>query len=167
MKKKIEIQDNIDAAVNYRGCVTIKYLDKFGRNVIKEAHNEAKMGLFTAVSRALAGFDTNDYVPRFLMGYYGEDEALAQKIGYTSAPVTYNNNLKTAGNNNNAVEYTFMIPLNALVQRGAPINYLRLFNKRGDECAFVELSEGIATDISSNILISWKLKFFNAEVAEV
>lgn len=164
----IGITETFHPQVKYRGFVKILYIDRnSGRTRVIRQHNAGDEGLFTAITRALAGYDIQNHLPLNVMGYdVSGQEMFAQKIGYSSTPVLYSS--KEAGDSVainldegvNMIQYTFMIPANSLIAT-TDICKLVLFNKLGKKCATLDLPVGeqISTNTGSNILIYWKLKF--------
>lgn len=164
----IGITDTFHPEIRYKGFVKILYIDKNnGKTHVIRKQNSGGQGLFTAITRALAGYPVQNHLPINLMAYDGAgNPVFAQNIGYSSAPILYQSS--AAGDvvaidineNINMIQYTFMIPANSLIA-STDICKLVLFNKLGQECAVLNLEHGqrISTTTGSNILIYWKLKF--------
>ena len=189
IKNKLKVQNSIDADVDYTGSVTVKYFNKAtGKLEIINQHNTANDGLFTGITRMLCGLPFTDYLPTSIMGYFDTDcseqsEAFNQKIAYASTPITLKESfskdqtsqeitseiLETNGDNNNIVQYTFVVPFNNIkIDPTSPkkIKALVFYNKIGSnedisKCATVVLEnkDAISTDVDSGILIYWQLKF--------
>lgn len=164
----VGITDTFHPEIRYKGFVKILYIDKNnGKAQVIRKQNSGGYGLFTAITRALAGYPVHNHIPVNLMAYDAAgNPVFAQNIGYSSAPILYQST--TGGDsvainideNINMIQYTFMIPANSLIAT-TDIAKLVLYNKLGQECAILELSSGqrINTTTGSNILIYWKLKF--------
>lgn len=165
--KKYKITTKISPKIAYEGCVTVIY--KQNENIsINKVHNTGEIALFTALTRALASYDIKDYIPTKLMAYTNGEEALTQTISYASAPTPYLDNAQASGVRNNAVQYTFIIPVNNLSMRGDDIDEIALLNNKNERCAYIKLqgSQKIKTNVSSSILIYWKLEFSNKTETE-
>lgn len=160
---KAIINNNIFADVSYSGNVTISYRDRDHKIIRIRKHNSAKIGLFTALTRALAGLTVSEYIPYYIMGYYDTsnlDKAFTQNISYASSPKIYvDTEISADSTSGNIVEYTFIIPINNIVSRSKSIHKLVLYNKQNEVCAEIILDTPIETNISSSILVSWKLAF--------
>lgn len=162
-----------DLSVVYSGCVEVHYVDKINNKlkVIKQKNNGA-IGLFTAVTRFLAGESAVDFMPSYIKGYYktsdGNYPAFTQNIPYTIKPRLSCDESYADGTLSNMIEYTFLVPYMCLAQTTNPITDLELYNNKDIVCAKISLTsdKAIDTNISSNILIYWKLKFGNAPEAK-
>lgn len=163
--KKLNITQVINPAVEYNGAVKIIYLDKGKNSSLKVINkkNSGDVGLFTAITRALVGFNVKDFTPSYIMGYFdiaGQNAAFASPITFASTPILYNNDsIAVNANEANMLQYTFMVPATSLTSRTQSISLLRLYNNKQQVCASLVLEDDISTNISSNILIYWKLKF--------
>lgn len=165
----VTITDTIQAQISYTGSVKILYMDRRdGKTKIIKEHNTGDLGLFTAITRCLAGMPADEYLPSYIMGYYEgglDQEAFTQHIGFASKPVLFLDDKIGDGSSNNIVQYTFMVPINNLIERGPKIDRLVMYNKQGQVCATLNLVDNkIETNVASNILIYWKLKFASASL---
>lgn len=170
-KKKILISDPIIPAIDYKGAVEIILLDKNGKAKHIHKHNAGKIGLFTAITRALSGDPITDYIPTKVMGYAVDGELdrelFSQWINYSTKPITYRyedgNYIQTAGTKNNVIQYTFIVPISNVLYRRDTIQKLKLANNREEECAEIVLDTPISLKNTSSILIYWRMLFTNTE----
>ena len=180
-KSKIEITDSLDTNIEYTGAVSISYIDKkTGKSYLKNKYNQSENALFTALCRCLSGYNTANYIPRYLKAYTvvaneanPNKEAFIQKVPYSATPVLYKRNdsswVRSTEEDAQMVEYTFIIPSNAIkfFDTDHSIKSLKLFNELGKECASVNLTDdkgdGVQPSSSSNILITWRLFFSNTK----
>lgn len=186
---KIDIEENISPEIKYDGYVTVKYRDrKTGKLKTIKKHNIGTIGLFTAIALVLSGQVTSasNNIPSSIMGFYKNgdnyENAFIQKISRSSgARILYydetNHTYKEGSFNRcDTVQYEFLIPATSLSQKTSKISKLVLLNNAplakdsepytkdsANVCAILTLDDtsAIDTDVSSNILIYWKLRFSN------
>lgn len=162
---------NTVTGLGYSGQVTIKYADTNNKECKYNIKNSGTADLFTAIMKLLAGMDASSDVPIKLQGFTDElsqdSTAFIQPIIYATTPIIYttaSTGSSEAQGEGAFIEYSFVIPINMIKNRGATIKQLALLNKKDKICASIKLSpdQFIATNISSNILIYWKMHITNA-----
>ena len=170
MDKILNINDIIEPGVEYRGSVKILYMDRIsGKARILKKHNAGGPGLFTAICRMLISLPTSNHIPSYIKGLDANNNNLfTQKIRYATTPSLYKTDEATQidklvndAMNANVILYTFLIPVTGLKSSKNAITKLVLCNENDVECATLELDadEQIETNVGTNILIYWKLKF--------
>lgn len=162
--------------INYKGEVKIVYT-KNNKNRTLKKKNKGQIGLYTFLTRSLAGYPVDKYRPCRVMLYTKDKinekkyrEILTQPVNYSTTPVLLNNGEQTDSSKNNCVQYTFIIPSSIIKSEFKSsqtyINKIILFNSfpvKDDKddiskCAEIEFSSDLEVS-SVNMIIYWNLSF--------
>ena len=175
MKNKNLNLDHSDT-INYKGEVKVVYT-KNNKNRTLKKKNSGHIGLYTFLTRSLAGYSVDKYRPCRVMLYTKDKtdntryyEILTQPINYGVTPVLLNNGEQTDASKNDCVQYTFIIPASIVKSdfksSKTYINKITLFNSfptndtNDDISKCAEITFDSELEVSStNMIIYWNLSF--------